>query len=59
MARFYRDRARAERPVILWLELTADICRTAPRERFTMLSHDIRHASRLLLKPAMTFSLTA
>jgi putative ABC transport system permease protein len=57
MAQLYRDRSRAQRPVTLWLELAADIFRTAPRERLTMLTHDMRHAFRLLLRrPLLTIS---
>jgi hypothetical protein len=37
MAALYRDRAREEATLSLWLELLVDIARTAPMEQLTML----------------------
>jgi len=47
MARLYRDRARDEGALRLWLALLADVLRTAPKEQLNMLMQDIRHAFRL------------
>ena len=47
MARLYRDRARDEGALRLWLALLADVVRTAPREQLNVLMQDIRHAFRL------------
>ena len=47
MAYLYRDRARDEGVVRLWLGLFADLVRTAPREQLNLLMQDIRHAFRL------------
>jgi len=47
MARLYRDRARDEGALRLWLALLADVLRTAPKEQLSMLMQDIRHAFRL------------
>jgi putative ABC transport system permease protein len=47
MARLYRDRARDEGALRLWLALLGDLVRTAPQEQLTVLIHDIRHAFRL------------
>ncbi len=46
MASLYRDRARDESALTLWLALLADLVRTAPREQLSMLMQDIRHAFR-------------
>jgi putative ABC transport system permease protein len=48
MAGLYRDRAREEPPLRLWFDLLLDVVRTAPREQFTMLGQDVRHAFRTL-----------
>jgi predicted permease len=48
MAALYRDRAREEAVLPLWLELLIDVVRTAPKEHLTMLMQDIRHAYRVL-----------
>lgn len=57
MARLYRDRAHAEPPLSLWLELLADLARTAPSEWCAMLMQDLRHAARLLWRtPVLTAS---
>jgi putative ABC transport system permease protein len=47
MACLYRDRARDEGALSLWLALLADVFRTAPREQLNVLMQDIRHAFRL------------
>jgi len=47
MARLYRDRAKDEGVLGLWLDLLADVVRTAPREQLTVLMQDIRHSFRL------------
>ena len=47
MARLYRDRARDEGALRLWLALLADVFRTAPKEQLNVLMQDIRHAFRL------------
>jgi probable HAF family extracellular repeat protein len=48
MAALYRDRAREEAMLPLWLELLVDIARTAPTEQLTMLMQDVRQAFRVL-----------
>ena len=50
MACLYRDRARDEGALRLWLALLADVLRTAPREQLTVLMQDIRHAFRLFAR---------
>jgi putative ABC transport system permease protein len=50
MACLYRDRARDEGALKLWLALLADLLRTAPREQLNVLIQDIRHAFRLFLR---------
>ena len=50
MSRLYRDRARDEGVLTLWLALLADVFRTAPKEQVIMLMQDIRHAFRLFLR---------
>ena len=47
MTRLYRDRARDEGALRLWLDLPLDVLRTAPREQINVLMRDIRHAFRL------------
>ena len=47
MAYVYRHRAADEGAVRLWLALLGDVVRTAPREHWSVLSHDVRHAFRL------------
>lgn len=47
MAALYRDRAREQSRLSLWLELLVDIARTAPREQLSMLMQDVRHAFRV------------
>jgi predicted permease len=47
MSRLYRDRARDENVLTLWLALLADVIRTAPKEQVIVLMQDIRHAFRL------------
>jgi predicted permease len=47
MTRLYRDRARDEGALRLWLDLLRDVPRTAPREHINVLMRDIRHAFRL------------
>ena len=44
MTRLYRDRARDEGALRLWLDLLLDVPRTAPREQINVLMRDIRHA---------------
>ncbi len=46
MARLYRDRARDEGVLRLWLALLGDLFRTAPKEQLNVLMQDIRHAFR-------------
>jgi putative ABC transport system permease protein len=46
MAYLYRDRAKDEGALSLWVALVADLLRTAPREQCNMLMQDIRHAFR-------------
>lgn len=48
MAHLYRDRARDEGALRVWLDLLVDIARTAPREQLGLLTQDVRHAFRLL-----------
>jgi putative ABC transport system permease protein len=50
MEYLYRDRARDESTLGLWLALLADIVRTAPKEQLIVLMQDIRHAFRLFLR---------
>jgi putative ABC transport system permease protein len=50
MTRLYRDRARDESALRLWLDLPVDVLRTAPREQINVLMRDIRHAFRLFLR---------
>ncbi len=50
MSRLYRDRARNEGALRLWLVLLVDALRTAPREHLTMLIQDVRHAFRLFAR---------
>jgi putative ABC transport system permease protein len=50
MARLYRDRARDEGALRLWLALLADVLRTAPTQHLNVLMQDIRHAFRLYLR---------
>ncbi len=47
MAYVYRNRAADEGVVRLWLALLGDVVRTAPREHWSVLRHDVRHAFRL------------
>jgi hypothetical protein len=47
MTCLYRDRARGEGALRLWLALLGDVLRTAPREQLNVLMQDIRHAFRL------------
>jgi putative ABC transport system permease protein len=55
MARLYRDRAREESLLTLWLALVIDVFRTAPMEHLTVLMQDIRHAFRLFVRtPVVT-----
>jgi hypothetical protein len=53
MARLYRDRARDEGVLRLWLALALDVFRTAPREQINVLMQGIRHAFRLFLRTAI------
>src|SRR5438874_2917730 len=46
MARLYRDRVRGEGSTGGWLALVADLARTAPKEQFSTLVQDVRHAWR-------------
>ena len=46
MARLYRDRARGEGALHVWLALVADLARTAPGEQMATLVQDVRHAWR-------------
>jgi putative ABC transport system permease protein len=46
MVCLYRDRAGHEGALRLWFALLADLFRTAPKEQFTVLMQDIRHAFR-------------
>ncbi|HMF60003.1 MAG TPA: hypothetical protein VK595_06510, partial [Vicinamibacterales bacterium] len=50
MVCLYRDRARDEGALGLWLALLVDIVRTAPREQVNVLMQDIRHAFRLFVR---------
>jgi putative ABC transport system permease protein len=55
MSTLYRDRARHEPVLRLWLQLLVDVARTAPTEQLHMLMHDVRHAFRVLAKaPVVT-----
>lgn len=57
MARLYRDRAHAEPPLLLWLDLIVDLGRTAPAEWCSMLIQDLRHGARILWRtPVLTAS---
>ena len=49
----YRDRARDEGALTVWLALLADVVRPAPREQLAVLMQDIRHAFRLFLRTPM------
>jgi putative ABC transport system permease protein len=46
MTHLYRDRVRGEGATSVWLALVADLARTAPREQFSTLRQDVRHAWR-------------
>jgi putative ABC transport system permease protein len=50
MACLYRDRARDEGALRLWLALLADVLRTAPKQQLNILMQDIRHAFRVFLR---------
>jgi len=50
MGHLYRDRARDEGILRLWLALLTDVVRTAPREHFSVLVQDVRHAFRLFAR---------
>ena len=50
MAGLYRDRARDEGALGLWLALLADVVRTAPKEQLNVLMQDIRHAFRVFVR---------
>jgi predicted permease len=55
MARLYRDRARDEGALRVWLDLLVDLARTAPREQLSLVTQDVRHAFRLLAQaPVVT-----
>ena len=55
MLMVFRERASAERPLPLWLELLADLCTTAPKEHWTVIQDDLIYAARTLRKtPAVT-----
>jgi putative ABC transport system permease protein len=46
MTRLYRDRVRAEGQTSVWLDLLADVARTAPKEQMSTLTQDVRHTWR-------------
>jgi predicted permease len=50
LSHLYRDRARDENILTLWLALIADVFQTAPKEHVIVLLQDIRHAFRLFLR---------
>jgi putative ABC transport system permease protein len=51
----FRERARAERPLPLWMELSADLLITAAKEHWTVILNDLIYATRTLRKtPAVT-----
>lgn len=48
MAQLFEDRLRTEAPWRLWLDATADIVVTAPREHYDVVAADMRHALRMM-----------
>jgi len=48
MAQLVRDRAPHEPPRRLWLDVAADVARTAPREHLHVLLNDLRYAARMM-----------
>jgi putative ABC transport system permease protein len=48
MTQLLRDRARHESPRRLWLDVAADLARTAPREHLQVLVSDLRYALRMM-----------
>ena len=58
MVELFHYRIQQENPVLLWLELLADIAFTAPKEHFDMLLQDLRYAFRTFSRTPV-FALTA
>ena len=50
MAQLVRDRRADGRPARLWLDLAADLVRTAPKEHWHVLKADLRYTFRMLRK---------
>jgi len=48
-----RSRSQRSHIMKLWIELVADIFRTAPREHFEMLSQDVKYGLRLFRRDAL------
>jgi putative ABC transport system permease protein len=48
MTQLVRDRAARESASRLWLDVAADLARTAPKEHLLVLSNDLRYALRMM-----------
>src|SRR5438270_5207624 len=53
MAQVLRDRAPNEPATRLWLDVAADLLRTAPREHAHVLLNDLRYAARMMRRAPM------
>lgn len=53
MTQVLRDRAAAEPPARLWLDVAGDLIRTAPKEHGHVLLNDLRYAARMMRKAPM------
>ncbi|HLK69876.1 MAG TPA: ABC transporter permease [Bryobacteraceae bacterium] len=58
MERLVASRLATESRLLLWLELIADVARTAPKEHLLILQRDLRHSTRVLAK-SPAFAATA
>src|SRR5690349_11412168 len=57
MSQLFRDRARHEPPLRVWLDTLCDVLVTAPKEQADVLSNDLRYALRTIRRTPV-FALT-